>query len=292
MIPSADRGQALDWVLEKLSAAKKKQLKVPAFKPPEFKPFKSTLDPIEKKKELTSKKQNELELWKTWKASDHAPKHLDPLLKSLQPFINSYSNKYKNRVEVPTAAIDFEHKALAVEALKKYDPKKGQLTTWLGNHLQKGQRFINKTQNIARITENISRHIGTYNAVKADLTDRMGHEPDDITLVEELRKVDPRIGMKEVKRLNKEIRKGLIESSADGLDAAPNVTFEDRHLEVVNLIWHQLTPPERVVHEYTYGLNGKPVLKTGQIATKLKWDASKVSKLKTTIANKMKPHLE
>jgi len=279
-----DRDQALAWVLEKMAAAKKQPKKpsVPTVKVP---------NPLEKKKELTAKKQTEMELWKTWKKSDHDPKHLEPLLKSLNPLINSYANKFKNRVEVPTAAIDFEHKKLAVQALKTFDPKQGvALGSWVSTNLQKGSRYINKTQNTARIPENLSRYIGTYHAVKADLSERLGHEPDDLTLSEEIRKVDSRIGLKEIKRLNKEIRKSFIDS--DTLDTVSNVNTEDRHREVVNLIWHQLSPTERVVHEYTFGLNGKPELKTGQIAKKLGWDASKVSKLKTSIANKMKPHLE
>jgi DNA-directed RNA polymerase specialized sigma subunit len=286
MESGADRDQALEWVLDKL-AAKAKSPKAPAAPKIELPKAK----PADKKKDLTAKKQNEIELWKTWKQSNHDPKHLDPLLKSLQPFINSYSNKYKGRVEIPPAAIDAEHKALAYQALKTFDPKKGvNLTTWVGTNLQKAWRFVNKTQNFARIAEPVSRHIGTYKAVKADLTNRLGHEPDDITLHEELQKIDPRIHMGVIKRLNKEIRKGLI--ATDALETTSDVTKDDRHKEVVHLIYHQLSPQERLVHEYTFGLNGKPELTTGAIAKKLKWDASKVSKLKTSIANKMKPHLE
>ena len=58
------------------------------------------------------------------------------------------------------------------------------------------------------------------------------------------------------------------------------------------MIHYQLTPQKRLVHEYTFGLFGKPVLKPGQIAKKLKMDGSKVAKLRTSIFNKMKPHLE
>ena len=35
--------------------------------------------------ERAGRRQKELELWKTWKDSDHDPEHLDPLLSSLQP---------------------------------------------------------------------------------------------------------------------------------------------------------------------------------------------------------------
>jgi DNA-binding CsgD family transcriptional regulator len=68
--------------------------------------------------------------------------------------------------------------------------------------------------------------------------------------------------------------------------------MSSREDEVVHLIYHQLTPQERSVHEYTFGLNGKPRLEPGAIAKKLKMDNSKVSKLRTSIFKKMEPHLE
>lgn len=289
MLEGTDKTQALEWVLEKMSAAKKAK-KGTSASAPKFKT--KTFEPPAPKKDLTSKKQTELEMWKTWKKSDYDKAHLQPLLKSLTPFINSYVNKYKGRVEIPASALEFEGKRLAVNALKDYKPsQKTALSTWVGWNLNKLSRFVNKTQNFARIPENLSRHIGTYKAVKADLSDRLGHEPDDITLYEEASKIDDRISLGTIKRLNKEIRKGLISANHEGFEAS-NVTQDDRHKEVQTLIWHQLSPQERVVHEYTFGLNGKPELGTGAIAKKLKWDPSKVSKMKTSIANKMKPFLE
>jgi hypothetical protein len=61
--------------------------------------------------------------------------------------------------------------------------------------------------------------------------------------------------------------------------------------EVIHLVVPQLSKPELAVHEFTFGLNGKPKLPPGQIAKKLKMDNSKVAKLRTSIWKKMEPHL-
>lgn len=285
MQTAIDRSEALEWVLGKLSAAKK-----PGPKPVEIVKFPAplSLTPDAKKKELGSKKKSEINLWETWHAGGRKPKDLDPLLKSMQPLIESRARIYKNNVEIPNAAIDFEHKRLAVEALHKYDPSKGAaLGTWVTNYLKKAGRFIQTHQNFTRITEPVAAKIGKFNAAKADLAERLGHEPDSQTLSEETG-----FSLKEIKRLTKDQRKGLVSSGLAGSEVSPAASLSSRDQEVIHLIYHQLTPPERLVHEYTFGLFGKPVLKPGAMAKTLKMDSSKIAKLRTSIFNKMKPHLE
>jgi|SRR6267154_3308325 len=279
-----DTTGSVEWILEKMGAAKKVKA------PPAPK-----LTPEEKKKQqdLSVKRASELELWKTWKKSGFKPVHLEPLMKSLNPLIQKRALlSGKGRVEVPSAAIDFEHKKWAVKALKEWDPKKGaSLSTWVTHHLRKVSRFIHNTQNLARITEPLAQKIGAYNAAKSDLTERLGHSPDDNTLHEELLKHPTmKFSMKDIKRLNKEIRKSYI-SGQGGLDDVQSAVVSSPDNEVIHLVVPQLSIPELAVHEYTFGLNGKPKLAPGAIAKKLKMDNSKVAKLRTSIWKKMEPHL-
>lgn len=283
MIEIEDRDGSVSWVLEKLGAKKKAPgLSMP--KPPK------TVDPKKKQEELSAKRASELELWKTWKESGFKPKHLDPLLKSLTPVIQRRAiESGKGRVEVPGSAIDFELKKHVVNALKTYNPDKGaQLTSWISTNLKKGSRFIHNTQNLVRITEPLAMKIGTFNAMKGDLTSKLGHEPDDHSLHEAL--VPHGFSMKDIKRLNKEIRKSYI-SGQGGLDDVQSAVTSSLDNEVIQLVVPQLSSSELAVHEYTFGLNGKPKLAPGQIAKKLKMDNSKVAKLRTSIWKKMEPHL-
>lgn len=279
-----DTDGSVSWILEKLGAAKKaKALPAPKLSPEDKK----------KQQDLSLKRANELELWETWKKSGYKPTHLEPLLKSLNPLIQKKGIiAGKGRVEVPSAAIDFELKKHVVNSLKSYDPKKGtKLPTWVMSNLRKVSRFIHNTQNLARITEPLAAKIGTYNAVKSELTERLGHEPDDNSLHEALLKLDPKKwSMKDIKRLNKEIRKSYI-SGQGGLDDVQSAVMSSPDNEVIHLVVPQLSIPELAVHEYTFGLNGKPKLAPGAIAKKLKMDNSKVAKLRTSIWKKMEPHL-
>lgn len=286
MLEVQDTDGSISWVLEKLAAAKKSTVKAPSV------PKVPTPEETKKKQQdLTKKRADEMDLWHAWKKSGHKKQLLDPLLKSLNPLIQKRAlDAGKGRIEVPSAAIDFEHKKQVVNALKSFDPGRGaSLTTWVTTNLKKASRFIHNTQNLVRITEPLAMKIGTFNAVKADLSDKLGHEPDDHSLHQAL--VPHGFSMKDIKRLNKEVRKSFI-AGQGGLDDVQAAMVSSNEAEVMHLVIPQLSKQELAVHEYTFGLNGKPKMTSGQVSKKLKMDISKVSKLKTSIWNKMKPHLE
>lgn len=277
-----NRIEDLDWLLDKLGAAKKPE-------PIHIANKKSA-------EEFSGTRAKELDLWKTWKDNGHKPKDLAPLLHSINPVIQASVNKFKNRVEIPTSVIEQVHKKEAINALKDYDPKKGaNLYTHLRNRLIKGTRFIETFKNAARTPEHISRHIGAFNALKSEIQDKLGHEPDDLTVHDHIATYGhPTLGLlslKDIKRINKEQRKALIQTGSDNEEygEAPNLSSRDE--EVVHLIYQQLTPEERVVHEYTFGINGKAKLKPGAIAKKTGIHNTKVAKLRTSILKKMSPYL-
>jgi DNA-directed RNA polymerase specialized sigma subunit len=300
MDPLVTREQALEWVLSKISASKKteskssfsfapKPLKAPSFKLPSASP--PTL--ATQAASLQATRAKEQDLYKQWVTGGKKPQDLEPLLKSYAPLIHKATNKFKGRVEIPTSAIDFEAKRLFVNALNTWSPKGGaSLPTYVNLNLKKLQRFVQTTQNLARIPEHVIRHVGTYQAAKADLTDRLGHEPDDQTLFEEAHRLDPRISMGHIKRINKELRKGYVQQGYEGSETFKTPDITPRVKEVIGLVHHQLNESERAVHEYWFGLNGKPQLSTSQIAKKMKWDAPKVSKTKKAIWGKIQKYLQ
>lgn len=284
MLETENRSEALDWVLAKLSAAK------PATKP-------APKSEATKKLELLDAKNKDLELWKKWNQGGRKPKDLEPLYKNMTRLIQDRVNRYKNRVEIPVSVIEHEHKKHFVNAIKTWDPKKGtQLGTWVTTNLQKAGRFIDQNKNFARIPENISRYIGSYNAVVSELSEKLGHEPSSHDVHDYVLKNEhPTLGflsLKTIQRLEREQRRGLLQSERDVEEVKGAPLLSSRAEEVKRLIVHQLTPQERIVHEYTFGLGGKPMLKPGAIAKKLKMDNSKVSKLRSSAFAKMKPYLD
>lgn len=285
------REEALSWVLDKIAAKKvttapSTALKMPSAPPPMFQ-TQAQKKVLPQSVDLPGIRTKEMELWHTWKSNGMKPEHLDPLLKSLDKLVQKGMNRYRGQTEIPEKTLEYQHKKLLVKALKTYDPSKGaQLQTHITWALKKTDRFVKQHQNFARIPENVSRYIGKYNASKAELTEKLDHEPDDITLAHH-----SGLSLKQVKVINKSLRKGLIQSDGDdSLNLTHSVS--DREMEVALNIYPLLTPEERKVHELSVGLNGHPKLKPGEIAKKLGFDGSKVSKLRRSIIEKAMPYLE
>jgi DNA-directed RNA polymerase specialized sigma subunit len=296
---------ALEWVLEKLAAAKKPAQKTPAFKVPEppkppapFKPaapFKTVgLSDAQKK----DRKAKETELWHKWNDGGRKEKDLDPLLNSLGNFIQKRVNVF-SRAEVPRSVVTHVHKMAAVDAIKKWDPnnpKGAALTTWIDWGMKHARRHIENNKNLVYNPENIREKIGVYNAFKSDLTEKLGHEPDAQMIHDHALELNhPKIAkwsLKDIKRLEKEQRRSLIQSGHDADELAGSPYSSSRAEEVKLLIVPELTPEERLVHEYTFCLNGKAALQPGAIAKKLKYDNSKVSKLRKSIRLKMSKYLK
>ena len=80
---------------------------------------------------------------------------------------------------------------------------------------------------------------------------------------------------------------------------SPTADWEDeptgirpsREQEVLNLIPYELNGEERLVYEYLFGHGGKPKLAPGQIACRLRWTPSKVTRIKNKVVDKIRDYL-
>lgn len=233
---------------------------------------------------LAERQAKEMEMWQQAKASDFEPQTVTPLLKSFRPFIRNKANQWAGNVNLPPAAVHAEFQRAAIDAFKKYDPDKGAaLNTWVGLNLKKAHRWVMKYQNVARIQEGRQYGIGLYNTAKANLDMRLGRDPTNQELAEEL-------GWDEnkVRTLGNELRKDLPSSGFDtGFD--PTSITPNQDLEKLKLVKYELTPRQRLVYEYTLG-DGKPMLKPGEIAKKLGTSPSTVSRIRKEIADKLEQY--
>ena len=297
MLDLVNRGQALEWVLDKIAAASKKK-EVPkslAYSVPKFEPAKPfSFQPPEKI--TVERKRKEVDLWHQWNNNGRKPKDLNPLLSTFNNVIQKRKNDFRG-AEVPTSAVEHKLKKLAVEAFKTWDPKKsGGLSTWVTIKLKSGQRYVDSNKSPTYSPENVTQHIGTFNTLKSELTEKLGHEPDASTIHDHLlefghpKEAFARLSLKDIKRLEKQ-RRSLISSGKDSEETSGMPHMSSRAEEVKLLIVPELTKEELIVHELSFGLNGKPQLKPGDIAKRLKFDNSKVSKLRTSILKKMQKHV-
>ena len=241
------------------------------------------------KKNLRATQRREAELWKTWNDNGRKKEDLEPLYESFKPVISQEVRNW-TRNEIPASAIRAEINQHFMNAVKSYDPNKGaKLNTWVRNNFRKTQRFINTYQNVGHIPEGQQRLITPYKQAREELTAKFGHEPDVDSLADHMG-VHPR----KVIQLQKELRRDLPTSGfeSEGMGGDPVTSLTPKELEAFNLIKYDLTPEERTVYEYTFGVGGKPALRPGEIAKAAKIHPSKVSRIRAKLKDKVQEAME
>lgn len=240
------------------------------------------------KEELKVTQKKELDLWHEWNNNGRKPEHLKPLYDSFKPLLQREANKFRG-VELPKSTIQAEMRKQFVNAIKTYDPnhpKKPKLSSWITTNLLKSSRFIKTYQNLGKIPEGQISKITEFKRAKNELFDKYGHEPDTITLADYLKWPKKRVA-----QLQKELRSDL-PSSAFLHDPAESLT--PKELEAVRIIQYdkRLSPEERSVYEYTFGMNGRQKLQPGQIAKKTGLHPSKISRIRSKLKDYLQEAVE
>jgi len=234
-----------------------------------------------KKKELSETKKRELELWDQWNQGGQKPNDLRPLLSSFKPLIRSRANSWAKRADLPPASVHAEFNKQFVNALQTYNPDKGTaLGSWVTTNLQKAQRWVSKYQDPTRTQENRYYKMGEWDNTFANLDDLLGREPSTREMAEQLGWSEAEAG-----RMESEKRSSLFSSGFEGYD--PTSIMPSRESEKLKLIRYELAGTDLNVFDYTVGTHGKPQLRPGEIAKKLKISPSKVTRIRNKIAGKL-----
>lgn len=227
--------------------------------------------------------QKELDLWKKWKKSNFKDQMVfDELYRSLQPLAMSVTLKWSG-AGLPQSVIESEVKNLMVDALYDFDPdREVQLNTFLINKLKKVSRMIYKYQNVGTIPEQRAIKIDTFKKIRTFLKDKLNREPNAAELAEELK-----WPLKEVDRMEKELRASV--AMGPELIGMPFIESSGS-ADLIDLIYYELTPQEKLVYEYLIGYGGKPELSGQEIAKKLNISPSTVTRIRQAIEEKIKKY--
>lgn len=236
------------------------------------------------KQDKGSRRERDLELWNQWNANGRKQEDLKPLFGQFRGMIRSKANEWLGRSEIPPTAVHAAFNVQFVNAMKTFDPDKGNLNSWVGTNLKQGNRWLMKHQNMARIPETRSgKKVGQFQAVRAHLDEALGREPTHIEMAEHLGWAP-----KDVSLLDRELRKSHISS---GFELDPVDVLPSREKEALHNVYYELDPEEQLVYDYTLGAHGKPELRPTQIAQQLGYSPSKVSRMRNRIMDKLKKHL-
>lgn len=204
------------------------------------------------------------------------------LVMRYQPVLNSVVNKYRT-VGLPPATLKAAATTQMIRAFDTYNPNMGtQPTTHIWNNLQKVQRIASESLMSGHIPENRNLKKATFTIVKENLMERLGREPAVDEIADELS-----WNKKEVGRMLNEI-KGEVTASNAAFDFYGNATKgSNRDKDLADYLYHELSGPQKVIFEHTFGYGGKPILNNKEIAAKLNTNEMSVHRMKKKMSDRI-----
>ncbi len=224
----------------------------------------------------TTRQQEDLELWKKWKATHHST-HLTALLKRLQPLLYRETQKWASTV--PPAVLESKGRILVIDALETYDPSRGAaIATHVTTRLRKLSRSVYTHQYIARLPENNQLLFNSFSIAQSAVMDRTGREATARELADELGWTP-----KKVQSFQRSFgRRELVES--EGLFGEADAD----QMPLVDFFYHGLPPSEKSLFEDITGYGGKTPLKNASLRTKYGLTQGQLSYQKRKITDKLK----
>lgn len=207
-------------------------------------------------------KDADIEAWETYKRSP-TPMNRTNLLKRFDGLIQGQVNKWAGPVSRDVLLA--EAKLLAVKAFDSYNPNSGAaLSTYITNQLLPLSRTVYTYQNAARMPENITQKVRTFNTANDNLKLTLGREPTTDELHNELGWM-----ASEITRVRDYNHRDLVESgkNVSGDFYAKNRDDEDDL--ILGSIYFELTPDEKRLFEHTTGYNGAKKLSNPDLCKKL-----------------------
>ena len=225
-------------------------------------------------------KDDDMKLWEAYK-KNKSPQTRQALMQRFAGVINSQVNTWVGPVS--RDVLMDKAKLLAVQAFDTYNPKAGaSLATYLTNQLMPLSRVVYTYQNTARMPENITQKLNTYNTAVNSLTLTYGREPTTDELHNELGWSAP-----EITRIRDYNHKDLVESGP----AVAGDFFDQKHDSeddfVLGGIYMELSPDEKKLFECITGYNGARKLSNPEIMSKLHLTQAQLSYKKTLLTKRI-----
>jgi DNA-directed RNA polymerase specialized sigma subunit len=236
-------------------------------------------------------RDDDLHLLDRWKTTQD-PKYYQQLYMNMKPEIEKAMKGASYGSNLPQAA----HKAWAAqsfyEALRTYDPSRGELRTHIHGAVKQKQKRLNyRFGNLGYRPEPRATKVGLFQNENENLKNELGRDPSTGELATRLDMTH-----KDVLLMQKEMIKDL--AMAEGTEE--KVTFENpREEEVMRMLYFDINPEEQKVYDYIFGQHGRQrmVKPNGKvdydgIARQVGFSSSKVRIVTKAISTKLKKAVE
>jgi RNA polymerase primary sigma factor len=209
-----------------------------------------------------------------WKKSP-GPAETSALLDNLHPSIEGAVRTHTGNVDPLLLS---RGRAMALRAVRSYDPRRSRLQTHIYNQLQGLKRVAGQQGQVVRVPERIAldrRHLDEH---EASLAAELGREPSDAELADRsgvsLRR------LRRVRTYHPAAAEGAFGPEADlATDAPGRSPWTTAH----QMVYDDLAPMDQKIMEYTFGLGGRKPLANQEIARRLKRTPGAISQRKAVI---------
>ena len=236
---------------------------------------------------MRSNKERDIELWRAYKAAP-GPITLRPLMKQIDPVIQNEVNKWTGAIARPV--LEAKAKALALEAIKSYNPNAGAaLATHVTNRLLKLSRTVYSHQDAVRLPEHKKLKVNAYFGAVNELRTEHGREPTSIEIADHM-SWSPSM----VSQVESAIAPELIESEdmGAGLFETQSIWAPNSDDGIVEMIYFDLDPIDKLIFEHSTGYSGRPILSNPELMKKTKLTQGQLSYRKKKLVDKIQRELK
>lgn len=239
--------------------------------------------------EYRGRRAGELDQWHKAKGSGWHEQHIGPLLKSLEPLIQSEVNKRLPGLggSVSRAALKSELTNSALKSIKSYNPEAG---TALSTHVTGGfpriNDFLNAVRNAKYVPGDDMKRYDRFRNAHAEMHDELGRPPT----AEELQSKLP-WKPKAIEKMMKSFGAEAYTDMGDNLspnDEAALMTPRD----AFHSVYSQLKPQEQQFGQHYYPPEGETPPSVQNVAKALGIPSHKAYRLRSRLQGLMSPYLK
>lgn len=230
--------------------------------------------------------------------SGFSPEINTRFLQEISPILKKIENSYLSSFSSPI--LKGKLKALALKAIKDYDPYKAQLNTFLYTKLKTIMEELRHEVSPFYVSSKVALDQQRIIQAMETLKNELQREPSVAELADytglSIQKIE-----KALKKLPSSITEGAATQSSDEdggeTEIYKNVPVElQRHSKekldaVLQALYYDLSPREQLLLEHIYGLFGKKKKPLNQLARELKITPARVSQLKSDLDRKISEYL-
>jgi hypothetical protein len=211
-----------------------------------------------------------------WK-DDPSDENYGALMKYLEPTISSGLKSYAQGDQ----SLKVRAQILATHAVRSWDPSKGAaIRTHVFNNLKGLQRFRNQRSSAVHVPESVRGDAVKVKQWARNFESEKGYEPSDIEVADALSMSLKRI--RKARHGELPMSRGISESGDSTVTQA-----RDPYTIWTDYVYHDLSPTNRKVFEWTTGYGGATVIPKREIARRLKISPAAVSMRVNTIQRRL-----